>query len=104
MAQPPSKIVIGAPALVNRLEIIDANQYELDQFSKGPVKVMHLCTVGKGSRTFIYLSFINEITGAIVYYLNEFTTGQPEVIEDDGEYAEIAWFIDKYGRKIKGAD
>jgi hypothetical protein len=36
------------------------------------------------------------------WYLNETTTGQPEMIEDDEEYREIAKFIDDWLAQVSG--
>ena len=85
------------------LQVTDGNQYELTNAmpnSKGSIIVKHICTVAKGFRKF---SMIMIRTGLEEkWYLNEITSGQFEMIEDDEEYREIAKFIDDWLADISG--
>jgi hypothetical protein len=85
------------------LQVTDGNQYELENAipdSTGKTKVKHICTVSKGFRTFVMLTIRKGLEEK--WYLNETTTGQPEMIDNDEEYREIAKFIDDWLAQISG--
>jgi hypothetical protein len=85
------------------LQVTDGNQYELENAIKDPTgqtKVKHICTVSKGFRTFVMLTIKKGLEEK--WYLNETTTGQPEMIQDDEEYREIAKFVDDWLAKVSG--
>lgn len=93
------------PNIVHRLQITDANQYDLKIGISNPMykRIVHLCSASKGTRDFVYLMFIT-YAGEITYYINEVISGQPEMIEDDQLFEEVARFFNDYTKKIKGSD
>lgn len=85
------------------LQVTDGNQYELENAISDPTGktvVRHICTVSKGFRSFVMLTIRRGLEEK--WYLNETTTGQPEMIQDDEEYREIAKFVDDWLAKVSG--
>jgi hypothetical protein len=85
------------------LQVTDGNQYELENAISDPTGktvVRHICTVSKGFRSFVMLTIRKGLEEK--WYLNETTTGQPEMIQDDEEYREIAKFVDDWLAKVSG--
>jgi len=85
------------------LQVTDGNQYELENAISDPTGktvVRHICTVSKGFRSFVMLTIRKGLEEK--WYLNETTSGQPEMIQDDEEYREIAKFIDDWLAKVSG--
>jgi hypothetical protein len=85
------------------LQVTDGNQYELTNAMPNPTGktiVKHICTVTKGFRTFCMVTI--ETGPDQKWYLNETTSGQFEVIQDDEEYKEIAKFVDDWLSDISG--
>ena len=85
------------------LQVTNGKQYEMENAIPDPTgktSVRHICTVSKGFRTFIMLKIRKGLEEK--WYLNETTSGQPEMIEDDEEYREIAKFIDDWLAQISG--
>lgn len=83
------------------LQVTDGKQYELTNAMPGTSSVVrHICTVAKGFRTFCMIMI--KTGPEEKWYLNETTTGQFEMIENDEEYKEIAKFIDDWLVQISG--
>ena len=83
------------------LRVIDGNQYILENAMPDQRStVRHICTVGKGFRTFCMILIKTGLEEK--WYLNETTTGQFETIENDEEYREVAKFIDDWLANISG--
>lgn len=83
------------------LKVIDGNQYILNNAMPTDKSVVkHICTVGKGFRTFCMVMIRTGLEEK--WYLNETTSGQFEMIENDEEYREIAKFIDDWLADISG--
>jgi hypothetical protein len=85
------------------LQVTDGNQYELENAISDPTGktvVRHICTVSKGFRSFVMLTIRKGLEEK--WYLNETTSGQPEMIQDDEEYREIAKFVDDWLAKVSG--
>ena len=83
------------------LQVTDGNQYILNNAMADQKSIVkHICTVSKGFRSFCMVLIKTGLEEK--WYLNEITTGQFEMIQDDEEYREIAKFIDDWLADISG--
>lgn len=83
------------------LQVTDGKQYELTNAMPGTAStVRHICTVSKGFKSYCMIMIKTGLEEK--WYLNEITTGQFEMIDEDEEYREIAKFIDDWLAGISG--
>jgi hypothetical protein len=83
------------------IQIINGNQRPIIT-RENFLKAVELCRAAYGTREFSLIQITNSFSNEVSFYLNEWIAGQPEVIEDDNLYTDLANTIENYMASVKG--